>query len=188
MSSKTGSNGFAQSAYEFTRIITRSLKVEKPFARERMAEPSQAEAEEYIKGKCSFSMNMHSVVRWECLRRKYVAYFHDAQESCFGMIDQQSFEDRLRAQSTGAITDDDPAWYALRNAVFATGARIALSKRSSFQLASEVSWGLFSNAFSVHSELVYFRRTLMAIQALTVMVRVSSTQYKLPSAKTFNLW
>lgn len=50
MSSKAGVDGFAHSAYEFTKHVTRALKVEKPFTRQRIPDPSPAEAEEYVKG------------------------------------------------------------------------------------------------------------------------------------------
>lgn len=123
------------------------------------------------------------MVKIGCLPESFAAYFEDAQESAFGMIDRQGFEDRLRAHSPPLTADDDPAWYALRHAVFATGARMVLSRTSSFQVASEVSWALFGNAFSVHSELAYFKSSLMAIQALTVMVRLSRLGRTFPSAK-----
>lgn len=127
------------------------------------------------------------MVKFGCLSESFAAYFDDAQESAFGMIDRQGFEDRLRARSSPLTADDDPAWYALRHAVFATGARMVLSRTSSFQVASEVSWAFFGNAFSVHSELAYFKSSLMGIQALTVMVSLSCVRRTFPSAKALLL-
>jgi hypothetical protein len=166
-------DSFSQSAADFTRSVTRSLKFDKPFPRERMTEPSASEAEEYIKGKSLFQAYFLPIMQSKFLQKTFAAYFDNAQESAFGMIDRQSFEDRLQAHFKTSATDDDQAWYALRNAIYATGARIALSRKASFRVASDVSWAYFCNAFAVHSELVYFKSTLMAIQALAVMVRAS---------------
>lgn len=66
--------------------------------------------------------------------------------------------------------DDEPAWYALRNIIYATGSRIHLSKTSTFRAASQVSWEWFENALSVHTEILYFKTSLLGVQALTLMV------------------
>lgn len=66
--------------------------------------------------------------------------------------------------------DEDPAWYALRNAIYAAGCRLELSKRGNFREAYQTAWNFFENALAVHTELLYFHTSLLAVQALTVMV------------------
>lgn len=71
--------------------------------------------------------------------------------------------------------EDEPAWYALRNAIYASGCRIEMAKRASFREAREAAWLWFENALSVHSELLYWQPTVIGVQALTVMVSFFST-------------
>lgn len=80
------------------------------------------------------------------------------------------FEARLRSHFEDSHTDDDPAWYALRNAIYATGARIDVSRKGTFRQAFQTAWLFFSNCLAVHTQLLYFRTSLLAVQALTVMV------------------
>ncbi|KAM5346085.1 hypothetical protein ACJ41O_009090 [Fusarium nematophilum] len=101
---------------------------------------------------------------------KYVsAYFERAREAAFELVDRASFESRLRSHLKGDVKNEDPAWYALRNAIYATGCRIELSKTGNFRYAFQTAWTFFSNCLSVHLELLYFRTSMMAIQALTIM-------------------
>lgn len=102
-----------------------------------------------------------------------VAYFEQSFESIFDIIDRVSFETRLTAQVSGAASGDDPAWYALRNVVYAFGCRASTFNEAvpeSWGEAQRKSWPYFENALSVHTELVYFRSSLSAVQALLVMV------------------
>lgn len=80
------------------------------------------------------------------------------------------FESQLRAYLSGSNTDQEPAWYALRNVVYATGSRILVSKTGTFREACEVSWGWFENALSVHTEILYLKTSILGIQALALMV------------------
>ena len=103
------------------------------------------------------------------------AYFDEGLDSIFGVIQRPSFEARLRshydAQTSGL--ERDKAWYALRNTVFAAGCRITLSDGpypSAFNEARNTSWRYFENALSVHTELVYARSGIIAVQALALMV------------------
>jgi hypothetical protein len=62
--------------------------------------------------------------------------------------------------------------------VYASGCRIALSKQSPlipFAEAQERAWQFFENALSVHTELLYCATSLVAVQALTAMVRLLSS-------------
>lgn len=65
-------------------------------------------------------------------------------------------------------------WYALRNAVFALGAPLALARQGfeERQIRSYVR-GYFENAISVHSQLLLHPRMgTVAVQALALMVRL----------------
>lgn len=101
------------------------------------------------------------------------AYFDQAFESVFDIIDRVSFETRLTAQVSGAMSDDDPAWFALRNVVYAFGCRASIYREAvpeSWADAQRKSWQYFENALSIHTELVYFRSNISAVQALLAMV------------------
>ena len=80
---------------------------------------------------------------------------------------------QLKGYFDRGVTNADPAWYALRNAVYASGCRIELSKYASIQEANQSAWGYFENALSVHTEILYFRASIVGVQALTLMVRVA---------------
>jgi hypothetical protein len=104
------------------------------------------------------------------------AYFEHSFDAMLGVVDRSAFESRLRSYlEQEKTTHDDPAWYALRHTVYASGCRIALSKLSSstpFAEAQEQAWRFFENALSVHTELVYCTTGLLAVQALAAMVRL----------------
>lgn len=105
------------------------------------------------------------------------AYFDDCAEGSVGVVHRPHFEARLRAQfkqGEPPTAYQDPAWYALRNVVYASGWRQVSWKRpcSGFQFEAGLGWKYFSNALSVHSELLYCRSNLLAVQALSAMVIV----------------
>ena len=89
------------------------------------------------------------------------------------MINRQTFSSRLQAYFDNGCKEDDIEWYALRNAIYASGCKIHLSKLDqpqSFEQAQCEAWKYFENALSVHTELIYMRSGFMAIQALVTMV------------------
>lgn len=91
-------------------------------------------------------------------------------------IHRETFEVRLRAHLADGGTNDagDLAWYALRNVVYACGSRIAHYREgqaTSWLEAQRQGWRYFQNAFSVHSDLVYSWSSVVAVQALFLMVR-----------------
>ncbi len=71
---------------------------------------------------------------------------------------------------------DDPAWFALRNVVFALGYRsiFAKSPKATFANAQAKAWQYFNNALSVLTEILLPPSSLTAIQALTLMVCIVS--------------
>ncbi|EEU33631.1 uncharacterized protein NECHADRAFT_89306 [Fusarium vanettenii 77-13-4] len=102
------------------------------------------------------------------------AFFSGQSQIWFKMVHQATFEARLASDLAGDNTErrDDPSWYALRNIVYAVGCRTLDSKLSSpdLQEASQQSMRYFCNALSMHTELLYSRTGLYAVQALALMV------------------
>ena len=105
-----------------------------------------------------------------------LAFFEQTFESAFDIIDRASFESRLTRQLEGVLSDEDTAWYALRNVVYAFGCRASTFKErepNTWPVAQSKAWRFFENALAVHTELVYFRSNVSAVQALLVMVSCS---------------
>lgn len=104
-----------------------------------------------------------------------IAFFDHSHDSVFGVVHRPDFEARLtlHLQNAGP-QNEDIAWYALRNAVYAVGCRTraAIDGTGSFADALQESLRYFYNAFSVFSDLIFMPSGLMAVQALLVMVRV----------------
>lgn len=103
------------------------------------------------------------------------AYFDDATNSMFQFINRETFETKLAAYHNEDQTraeQDNAAWYALRNAVFATGCRKTISEQSNPRAskAQVQSWKYFQNALSVFAELAFDDASILNVQALTVMV------------------
>ncbi|KAK4939633.1 hypothetical protein LTR10_020133 [Elasticomyces elasticus] len=105
-----------------------------------------------------------------CISSNEIRFFEEALESALGIVHRPWFEMQLKSYFTGAINDVDPAWYALRNVVYAFGCRIQLAKCSSFRDATQSAWVWFENALSVHTEVLYFRTSIVGVQALTLML------------------
>ena len=110
---------------------------------------------------------------WEFTR----LYFDEDPDARFGVIPRSNFENMLQAHysrddSVEAL--NDLGWYALRNLIFAAGSRLLLVKRSAKcskeSFLSSQSWRYFLNALSIHTDMMFCRTNLMAIQALTAMV------------------
>jgi hypothetical protein len=103
------------------------------------------------------------------------AYFENSRDSVFGVVQRSNFESRLRVHFQNSDRpDEDVAWYALRNTVYAIGRRLVVSMDGTGDFAEIQSDSLrfFHNAFSVFSELLFRPSGLMAVQALVVMVCV----------------
>lgn len=103
------------------------------------------------------------------------AYFETSQDVAFGIIDRSVFEQRLRDHysTQGSSVRFDSAWYALRNTVYAIGCLSALSRGpypSAFVEARSQAWRYFENALSVHTELIYARSGMDAVQVMIAMV------------------
>ncbi|TVY54622.1 putative transcriptional regulatory protein [Lachnellula cervina] len=149
---KTGSSDFIGIARMFSRDVTRLLKLDCKISLDRTPEPDRETAYRYTK-----------------------AYFEKTLESSFDIVIRSSFEARLNihfANDNASGQDDDAAWYALRNTVYAFGCRSELGKTSyssTFKEAQAAGWKYFQNAMSRHTEMMYCRTGLMAVQALVIM-------------------
>lgn len=149
---KTGSLSFGKLATKLTYDICRRLKVENMDFHIREPEPEPDTAWAYVR-----------------------AYFNETVEGDVGLIHRPYFEARLKAhfgQAQMQPIEQDPAWYALRNIVYAAGSRFLSWKRpfSGFRYDEGPGWKYFTNAFSVYTELHFCRTSLMAVQALAAMV------------------
>lgn len=105
------------------------------------------------------------------------AFFQRSPENAFGIVERPWFESRLRAHLNGARSDDK-VWYALRNVIWAIGSRIVLYKKPDFQNASHPSWGFFENTLSVIADILFFRASVVGVQALILMVRASNARFR----------
>lgn len=106
------------------------------------------------------------------------AYFEESIEATFGIVHRPDFENSLRAQYRGAsIAEDNVAWNALRQTVFASGCRIYHSRSlvKSFHDIHTESWGYFRGALSLLSELLFTPTGLLAVRALAAMVSTLDT-------------
>jgi hypothetical protein len=104
-----------------------------------------------------------------------IAYFEESPEVALGIINPADFRTRLQEHfdSDHAI-EEDPAWYAMRNTVYAWGCRLEMSREHGvgvFAEAQSQAWRYFENALSVHTELIYSESGLLAVEALFAMVR-----------------
>ncbi|KAM3518136.1 hypothetical protein NHJ13051_008425 [Beauveria bassiana] len=110
-------------------------------------------------------------------------YFDEAAEQSFGIVERLWFEARLRKHLDGTASDDT-GWFALRNAVWALGARLSISKTSTYGQALSKSWLFFEKALSVHTEMILFSSSLPAVQALALMAYYAEGVSNVPTPKT----
>ena len=102
-----------------------------------------------------------------------LAYFDHSFDAIFGIVFRPAFETRLQQHFSREI-HDDPAWYAVRNVVYASGCRILSSRDPSSTFADnhKTAWKYFENAIAVHTELLITSTGLAAVQALALMVGI----------------
>lgn len=150
---RTGVDTFVDVAKTFSTEIARPLKLEQEISTNRVPEPGPEAAWKYCQN-----------------------YFEKIPEATFEVVNRKAFQGRLRAHfesSEKQPNEDDAAWYALRNMVYAFGCRFELGKASysSTFVESQVGgWAFFENAMSRHTELTFCRSGIMAVQALISMV------------------
>lgn len=101
------------------------------------------------------------------------AYF-EGDELSFGILHQPSFERRLRQFFDGHDSNSaDPGWYALRHTVYASAKRKILKDAGvvDFNEVHSSAFPYFANALAVHTEMIYYKSSVTAVQALAAMVR-----------------
>lgn len=98
------------------------------------------------------------------------AYFENAPDTVFAIVDRSWFEDQLRRHLESPI--DDPAWCALRNMVFALGGRIFMTQSCFSPEKQHETWRYFQSAFSAHLQLFNTRPSLSGLQAMILMVLI----------------
>ncbi|KAJ0420293.1 hypothetical protein BJY00DRAFT_313232 [Aspergillus carlsbadensis] len=148
LSEKTGNLAPLDGLGELSMSIARRMKLDHSIHATRQPEPDAQTALRYAQ-----------------------AYFDASLETIFGVVNRKRFDARLQATLDGTEPDTF-AWYALRNTVYAGGCSVVLSRESgpeAFARAQAQSWAYFENALSVHTDLVYVRSDLLAIQALMAM-------------------
>ncbi|KAJ5745100.1 fungal-specific transcription factor domain-containing protein [Penicillium odoratum] len=149
VSAKTGTTRFYEVAQGLVMGWTKKLTLASDKIRERYPEPSVENAWKYV-----------------------TAYFENSRASVFGVVKRSNFESRLRVHFQNPNRpNEDVAWYALRNAVYALGRRLVASMDETVDFAEiqSESLGFFHNAFFVFSELLFRPSGLMTVQALVVM-------------------
>ncbi|KAK4893289.1 hypothetical protein LTR27_008412 [Elasticomyces elasticus] len=99
------------------------------------------------------------------------AFYDDSWEANLGVIDRQDFEMHLQAYHGNQKIENESAWFALRNTVFACGYRSLLAKdpSTSFATSQAEAGRYFKNALSVLSAILVPPSSLIAVRALTLM-------------------
>ncbi|KAK5047211.1 hypothetical protein LTR84_006733 [Exophiala bonariae] len=143
-----GTGDFATIAGDLTAAWAKQLRLERNEPTIRSAEPEQRLALEYVD-----------------------AYFKRSVDSLFEAIHQLDFQQQLRSHFENPNPNEDPVSYAIRNTVYASGCRLHSSANyaASFDAIQKEAWGYFSNALSVHSELLLRSPSIGAVRALLAM-------------------
>jgi hypothetical protein len=105
--------------------------------------------------------------------RQWSEFYQNCWESSMGILDRAGLEAHLQILFQGDDATDDPAWYALRNVVFAGACRSLLLKSNvvSYETAQSRANRYFENALSVLTDILLSPSSLTAIRALVLMVR-----------------
>ncbi|EKG16853.1 Transcription factor fungi [Macrophomina phaseolina MS6] len=91
----------------------------------------------------------------------------------FSIVHQPSFELRLKQFFDAPESSPaDPGWYALRHTVYACGKRKLLKDASvaDFKETHSSAFPYFANALARHTEMIYYKSSMTAVQALAAMV------------------
>lgn len=149
VSERIGGSDFKLSAASLASFVARSLKLHHSLHLERVPEPDLETAMKYVQ-----------------------VFSEESIEGTIHLIHRPSFEARLRAHfEIEEKIEVDPAWYALRNIIYAFGSRLSFrdSRENGWMEAQIDGWQYFQNALSVHSDLIYSWSSILAVQALFFM-------------------
>ncbi|KEF61156.1 uncharacterized protein A1O9_02721 [Exophiala aquamarina CBS 119918] len=110
---------------------------------------------------------LEEVRAWEYVN----AFYENCWEADLGILDRTDLEVHLQAHFNNRSSQKDPAWFALRNIVFAAGYRslLATDPAVSFAAAQVKAGYYFNNALSMFTRLILPPSSLMAVRALTLM-------------------
>ena len=117
------------------RVNRHMFQAPRPIPRERKPDPPADEARQYVDGLSLLTslVDMSLIVS--------LAYFADAPEVVFGAVRRDLFQPRFEAHLAGSKKDNNPAIYAIRNAIFATGCRIKMAPVVGYSKAAEMAMG-----------------------------------------------
>lgn len=145
---------FTNVTRNFSREISHVLKLDQPLGLNRTQQPDEDTALEYIR-----------------------VFFDELPEATFGVALRKSFETRFSAYCRDtrpqSLKDYNSEWYALRNIIWAYGARAVQGRSqdtSTFAQASQEGTKYLENALSRLPDLLCCRCSLTAIEALILMV------------------
>jgi len=172
MQSLTGSHDFGCSVRAFKEHLNPKGSLDRQLTLiPNYKEIDQDLAWEYVNGECL----RHGQTRASMLIYIYmvVAFYENCWEADLGILDRNDLEVYLQAHFDNRGSMKDPAWFALRNIVFAAGYRslLASDPAVSFAAAQVKAGSYFNNALSMLTRLILPPSRLMAVRALTLMVR-----------------
>ncbi|KAK5550142.1 Gypsy retrotransposon integrase-like protein 1, partial [Exophiala xenobiotica] len=153
---RTGEPEFPEQAKDLSVKWLKRLHRQQARHASRMPEPDQATAWKYAQGSATTAFFAEDFGRFVCV------------------VPPAEFKCKLSLHFEGRLGHaPDPAWYALRHTVYASGCRILLSKdpTGTFSDAQAQSWKYFENAMAVHLELLYSRTDVHTVRALVAMTQ-----------------
>lgn len=102
------------------------------------------------------------------------AYFDRSFEHSIGLVQKGVLEGQILTLGANRVDmSEDPATYAVRNAVYAIGSRYdgcADEDPAHYAATQATSWSYLENAMSVFTELLFLRSKTLAVEALLLMV------------------
>lgn len=110
-----------------------------------------------------------------------IAFYESCWETNLGIMDRTDLEPLLQAHFENRISRKEPAWFALRNVIFAAGYRslLATDPNMPFAVMQAKAGYYFNNALSMFTRLILPPSSLMAIRALMLMVCIYDESYRL---------
>lgn len=158
---QSGIRDFGDATRSFSREISYVLKLEQQLSSSRAPQPDEETSWQYTR-----------------------VFFDEVPEAVFGIVVRRQFEARLRAnwRDSRSSTEKDynSEWYALRNVVWAFGARAVhggSQYASTFIEASQAGTQYLENALSRLPDLLCGRCSLTAIEALILMVSATASHF-----------
>jgi hypothetical protein len=101
----------------------------------------------------------------------YVDAYFSTVQAIFPILDRPRFLSQLATMGTDLNGSSNYSWYALLNAVLASGCRATLSNETAeaFKISGRESWTYFQNARAFESRILHSATDLLGVQAMAVM-------------------